>query len=1595
MKKIILLLCFNLFAVLAIAQAPPNDICSGAINLNVNPVGSCSSTYTADHTNATMDSNNGFYCGFGGIGTFYTFTAPNTEGVEINITNGTQTGTAEIGIYESCSANRIFCNDIENNNRVFGLVPGNTYILSVLYDDFFVEGDFTICLSARPAPPVNDDCDNATVLDLGSTTGTTLSATPTSFGIQGGSGTPNNDVWYSFTASEATHTIALTNITVLPDSPFANTSMYMILYERSNSGCQFSTRVASVNGTIRTFNELNIGTEYLIRVYGSSSLLQDLSFTITNTPVDTPSNDDCNFYDEIASGDPPLLGTTLGATQSSQSTAGVSGTPNNDVWYQFIAEQRVHEIVLSNITVLPGSENSNNQLSVAVYEDFNDDCSNLTLVRSLSAVSRLSLLDLQIGETYLVRVYGRSFNYQNIQFSIETNAIPVPSNNDCSSPTSLTVNPEGSCASTSGIGLRSATNSGATFSCMPSNPNNIDLWYDFTAPNTGNISIELTPSTTLQKRVAIFDACNGNEIFCEAPGSNNVTNVIGLTPSQNYLLALVYEDNSASASSRICLSEEPDTLANDTCNTAVELTVNPSNNGSVCTSTTTVNHFAATATNTNFSCDTNTAISNLDSWYTFTAPADTVNVEITNDTQSGTAYLSVFDTCNGTEVFCGSGDTQNTFSITGLVLNSDYTMAIWYKENETEGNFEICLLANFATPPNDEAEGAVPLTVNSYNNCDTTYTATNIGATASSVPSPFCFTSRIDTWYSFVAPTSGAIRFQVTNGTQTTIPRSTIYEDNNGNIGSPTNCLGSNNQVVSGLIPGDTYLIRIGYEETSTLGDFSICLSEILAPPNDDCSNPQLLSVNSEGSCTSTYIVDNTLATDGPGFNCSFSSSQIETWYTFEAPTTGNVKFNITNITQEGDPEIGFINTCGDNTLNCYSNDQTITGLTPGEIYIVTIVFPTGGNQRGTSEICLSEVATTIPMNNECASAQPLTVNGYEDCAFTYIENNLFATNSNPSISCRPDQNNRVDTWYSFVAPNSGQIALDLIALTTPDAGSNFADIAIFDACNGNEVFCQFGSSADILGLTPSATYVMILSQFIGSTLGEFGVCLSDIPLPPANDNCINAIAVNSLPYTYSQNDGFFATSENGAIFSCGNNINDGTWFTYTPTANQNIEIRITGSEAWSPAIAVYTGDCNSLTCEMFQDEYGFNNPNEVLPNVPVLDGVTYYINIGKSGTVTASNPQNFDIEIIEYIPIPNDDCNGAIPLTVNPFNDCSSTYTTNNLYASNSNVPFSCSGFPQEQVLDTWYTFTAPASGQINLEITNINEESLAYVAIYDTCNDSELFCDNLNNLGMSVGTIDITELTPGNTYTMAIWFRDFYRNGDFTICLSDLQPIVTPDNDDCINAEVLIVGASPTTGNNTNATYSGTSSSCDFLGGIPDVWYSFVAPASGSVTISTTVITANLANIAVWEDCSLTTELACSVPFGDVGTSAELTNLTAGNTYYIQVWNTDVILSRNSSRVEGTFTIAVTEATLSIDDETKAPSLNLFPNPVSSELTLKANKIINSVTIYDINGRLINTKNTHEFELTLDVHNLSQGVYFLEIQFDTITQVKRFIKK
>jgi hypothetical protein len=74
---------------------------------------------------------------------------------------------------------------------------------------------------------------------------------------------------------------------------------------------------------------------------------------------------------------------------------------------------------------------------------------------------------------------------------------------------------------------------------------------------------------------------------------------------------------------------------------------------------------------------------------------------------------------------------------------------------------------------------------------------------------------------------------------------------------------------------------------------------------------------------------------------------------------------------------------------------------------------------------------------------------------------------------------------------------------------------------------------------------------------------------------------------------------------------------------------------------------------------------------------------------------------------------------------------------------------------------------------------------------------------------------------------------------------------------------------------------------------------------------------------------------------------------------------------------------------------SISVYPNPAKNSVNVKSEFIIQSIALYDVQGRLLVTKLVNESKSLIDISDKSNGIYFLKITSDKGTKVEKVIKE
>lgn len=276
---------------------------------------------------------------------------------------------------------------------------------------------------------------------------------------------------------------------------------------------------------------------------------------------------------------------------------------------------------------------------------------------------------------------------------------------------------------------------------------------------------------------------------------------------------------------------------------------------------------------------------------------------------------------------------------------------------------------------------------------------------------------------------------------------------------------------------------------------------------------------------------------------------------------------------------------------------------------------------------------------------------------------------------------------------------------------------------------------------------------FIGISLGVFG----------QTNNCSITSTLLTVSTTCSPSS--FVNTQNGSDTppaSCGSSTNRrDVWFRFVGTGGSVI---IALSDLNLDASLAVFAACTSgeLVCNM-----ATNLPSEeVILNT--VSGTTYYIQIQRWN---GGNGEDLDgnICIYNYVAPPSNDspCSASV-LNVNSY--CDFTGGSNlNALTSTSVLNPGCGIY--YGLYDTWYKFTVPASGKVEIK-TYAGSLSDAAMAIYSgSCSSLTLLaCNDDYSIDDYMPYIYKTGLTPGATIWVRVWGYGGVQ-GTFEICVTEVN--------------------------------------------------------------------------------------------------------------------------------------------------------------------------------------------------------------------------------
>jgi hypothetical protein len=855
-------------------------------------------------------------------------------------------------------------------------------------------------------------------------------------------------------------------------------------------------------------------------------------------------------------------------------------------------------------------------------------------------------------------------------------------------------------------------------------------------------------------------------VFAAAPGSPTTLtsfSVTGLSPSTSYEFRI--RTNCGGPLSPSWAPTLTFTIPGPGENCALAIPITVAANAGACSNT--VVNAGLANDGGNVSCLSTPGASDI--YYSFVAPSDGSKIVIEtfqNLAQDPDWAMEILDACGGTVVGCNDdrNGALSDYRPYVDICSVDYTPGATYFIRLTRWSFagtsiQLCVYKDAACPPspaNNLCASATTVAVGVNGTCPSGATEfTTSGATSQAFTNPSCDPFGIinDVWITFNSGANTSVLLSYTLASATSV-KAAVYSACGGPVFGGLCFTGAGNYALNGLTASTDYLIRFWTNSAVDAGTFNVCLQETPNCPGGLGSIVNVASIPYNSGSRTTCGAGDDITTGMLAATCgsnNYLGGEDEV-FQFQVPSTGSYQILLNSNSSwvgmklfANCPLAGRGGTCVA-AIGTSASDKTLNSLnlTAGvDYYLIVDQFP--------SPTCIPEYILTIqatpppPTNDNCGVATATLLTQGTTCSYFTDAYSGSATPS-PEVACPGGVSNDDDVWYKFVAATSNPI------ITVNPSAGYYPVVELHTACGGTSVCCVFpgsiGSPVSLSSptpLTPGNTYyIRVYHAYSGppSTTG-FDICVVNGPVvvsclvPPggtiAETEACGADVNSSNATSQLMVDG--STYQGTAWAEC--NTRDLDYYKIVTTQSGYLTLTL---NAEFPA-----------TFNLYKDNAGALGP--LLANASTSDPCTGNLVIASPSSQTAGTyyvlvtPSVFIgygcgglqndyvltpvFTVAPPLPPPNDNCSGAIQLTV-----CGTAQPGRTLSATQQSSPIICAGDQSVFGKEVWYKFTALAT-QATINVAGNFDGVLEVQQGY--CGGSSFACSDAlgNNEVLSIATL------------------------------------------------------------------------------------------------------------------------------------------------------------------------------------------------------------------------------------------------------------------
>ena len=127
----------------------------------------------------------------------------------------------------------------------------------------------------------------------------------------------------------------------------------------------------------------------------------------------------------------------------------------------------------------------------------------------------------------------------------------------------------------------------------------------------------------------------------------------------------------------------------------------------------------------------------------------------------------------------------------------------------------------------------------------------------------------------------------------------------------------------------------------------------------------------------------------------------------------------------------------------------------------------------------------------------------------------------------------------------------------------------------------------------------------------------------------------------------------------------------------------------------------------------------------------------------------------------------------------------------------------------------------------------------------------------------------------------------------------------------------------------------------------------------------------------------------------TATVTVEAAGNYNVVFYWHNDNSVGTNPPAAIDNVSIAAATEPVGIDEVEESADIVLFPNPATSNVTLRGVEAGSQVSVVDMNGRMVRDFQATSNDVQLSLDGMAKGAYFVRIMGEKQSAIRKLIVK